>query len=114
MKTAVKFVMLMSLAGLLTIGLLVFFGSCNGCGTTPVPNPPPGPTPITDAAPPARDDCDLACNRGAVLGCAWAAPTALGATCADVCRNAQYVLPWNTACIITASSCSASDNCQLR
>jgi hypothetical protein len=94
MKTAVKWKFL---ASLMMLFMLTAVGTCK-------PDPPG----------PVVDVCDQACDRGTSLGCTWAAPTTLGATCGDTCRSAKTILPWNTACIITAVSCAAADACQAK
>ena len=89
------------LSGLVILFVLTAFGTCK---PTPVPDPPG----------PVADVCDQVCDHGTALGCPWAAPTALGATCGDTCRSANTILPWNTACIISAASCVAADACQAK
>jgi hypothetical protein len=83
-----------ALLGLLSLGVFV---ACANCGTNP-----PIPTQAT---------CDAACARGAQLGCEWARPTHLGATCGAVCLNAADKVPWNVACLSVAASCVAADAC---
>lgn len=74
-----------------------------GCGEIkPIPTPPAGPY-----------SCETACERGADLGCAYAAPTPAGASCGEVCRNVQSsgFLRWDLECRTLAPSCEAVDNC---
>jgi hypothetical protein len=63
-----------------------------GCGT--------GPSPV-----PTTSTCATACARGSALSCIWATPTPMGASCEQVCSNADRIVPWNVACLTSASTC---------
>lgn len=92
--------------------LALILGACSGC------NKPPAPSPVTPTPPQpvATYDCASDCRRASPdggLGCDWAAPTDKGASCVDVCMNAQsFGDKWNHACRSTAMSCQAVDGCQ--
>ena len=74
--------------------LAMFFVACGS--VQPVPDPPvPGAT------------CEAACARGAKLGCSWARPTELGASCLEVCANAS-VVPWPAECLSKADTCDVT------
>lgn len=84
-----------------------------GCPPTPAPDPVPTPTPTPDPKPlPEHASCATACERAAELGCKWAAHTAAGASCEDVCLNAQKWQPWDLACRTAAVTCAAADRCE--
>lgn len=63
------------------------------------------PAPVDPNAP----SCTTACATLTRLGCDEAKPTADGASCAEVCANAND-LP--VACITQAINCDAAENCQ--
>ena len=106
-----------------TILLVAFLAST--CEVGPFPKPAPQPEPPspwdshTDAAPaPAPDDsslCAVACRKLAALGCPEAQPTASGATCTQVCENAESG-PSGTSfgpqCVAQAESCQLARKCQ--
>jgi hypothetical protein len=75
-----------------------------------LPSCPSTPTPPA----PGAATCTEICARGATLDCAFANPTPKGASCKTVCENLQASgLPmWNLACMATAKSCAAMDDCQ--
>jgi hypothetical protein len=81
------------------VGLIValLMALAPGCATvTPVPSP--------------AADCDAVCLHGNNLGCSWATPTPAGATCVQVCQQAQTgPLPWSMSCSVQAESCAAVD-----
>jgi hypothetical protein len=86
----------------------------------PQPSPPsPWDTPSDAATPPDEVDaashtpCYLACQKLASLGCPEAKPTAAGATCTQVCNNAESsgVLSMNPSCVAHAESCSIAKAC---
>ena len=72
---------------------------CSTQAPAPAPAPPPDPGALT---------CATACENLRKLGCEEAAPTADGATCVEVCQNANN-LP--VACITRALSCPAAEDC---
>ena len=75
-----------TLRGLLTVAALAL-GAC----ATVVPTTP---------------TCATVCDRGAGLGCIWATPTPAGATCEQVCANAEAEdVPWKLACLAEATAC---------
>jgi hypothetical protein len=71
---------------------------CSSPGPKPAPKPDPGALTCTDA-----------CDNLRTLGCAEAAPTPDGASCEDVCLNADD-LP--VACITRAETCDAAEACE--
>jgi hypothetical protein len=81
--------------------LIACFAFRFGCATTtPCPvdtKPCPKPAPAT---------CETACLHGKNLGCIWATPTPMGATCVQVCSNAALTVPWNVAALTTATTCT--------
>ena len=82
--------------------------SCR-CTWPPVPTPSPTPTPSPDGG----ATCATACEHLGSLGCKASTPTAKGATCTEVCENAEsggYV-SWGVDCVVAAPSCSAADEC---
>jgi hypothetical protein len=97
----------------------------SACELGPFPKPPPQPEPPSpwdapgDAAPPDEDvdaathtPCYLACQRFAQLGCDEAKPTAAGATCTQVCTNAESGgMSMNPSCVARAESCSIARRC---
>ena len=99
----------------------------SSCELGPFPKPPPQPEPPSpwdsahDAAPPDEDvdaaahtPCYQACQRLKALGCPEAEPTAAGATCTQVCTNAETsgVVSFNPTCVARAQSCSLARRCQ--
>jgi hypothetical protein len=95
------------------LGLLLLALTLSGC---PKPIPPPvDPTPDADAGAIAQDadaahyTCASVCQHGDKLGCAWSRPTPDGATCLDVCFNANRddgPFRWDFACRTRAKSCA--------
>ncbi len=71
-----------------------------GCATSPCPTGVSAPCPAPAAT------CETACLHGHNLGCDWATPTSQGHTCLEVCQNAAQTVPWNTAKLTTATTCS--------
>lgn len=57
--------------------------------------------------------CPAACERFESLGCPEAEPTPDGATCVDVCRNAETsgYLTVKPSCIASAESCDEAREC---
>jgi hypothetical protein len=119
--------MIKSLFALVALALC----ACQSChpviGPFP-PDPAPAPQPdppspwdaAPDAGPPAPPPapapagaCAAACSRLAALGCPEAKPTPNGATCTDVCLNAEDsgVLSMQTDCVVQASDCPAARAC---
>lgn len=74
------------------------------CSPQPFPLDPPRPPP-PDAG--TLSDCELACARLAELGCPEAKPTPAGASCVDVCWNAEDsgVVTLDPACVARTTSC---------
>jgi hypothetical protein len=77
--------------------LLTLMIALAGCATTQCPV---GATPC-----PAVFTCETACLHGHSLGCDWATPTPMGATCLDVCNNAAHAVPWNVQKLTEATEC---------
>lgn len=76
------------------------------CNPTPTPTPAPGPGP-------GEFTCADACERFRFLGCEEFAPTPAGATCVEVCDNAQASpAPLNLGCIVRAESCAQARRCE--
>lgn len=74
----------------------------------PAPTPPPEPKPQ-----PSEFTCQAACDQFRFLGCAEAEPTPAGATCADVCANAQASpAPLDLGCIVLSRSCAQARECE--
>jgi hypothetical protein len=71
------------------------------------PKPPPAPSPVPSGA------CAAACAHLAALGCPEAKPTPKGATCTDVCLNAEDsgVLSMQPDCVVRAVDCPAANAC---
>ena len=103
----------MSRALLILLGGLVL-SSCQGCHPQPTPNPPPGPLPTIDG--PVEASCASVCARGRLLSCDWAADTAQGHPCEEVCATATAGGPiqWSLSCRAAAlarAGCRAVDSC---
>jgi hypothetical protein len=84
---------------LFTLALLVL-----ACGPTPAPVPPP---------PPGTPTCATACKRMQDLECPEGGNTPAGASCLNVCWDAQandLVLP--VRCYTEATSCDAAERCE--
>jgi hypothetical protein len=91
------------------LGLTAVFAavlvSCASCRSTPV---------APDVADAGEDDaCARACGRLAALGCPEAEPTDAGATCVEVCRNAEAsgVVTLEPDCVADAATCDDIDRC---
>lgn len=100
------------------------------CEYGPFPKPPPQPEPPSpwdvgpgDAAPPDEETdaashtpCYRACQRLKQLDCPEAKPTAAGATCTQVCQNAEDsgVVSLNPECVARAASCSIAKACSAQ
>jgi hypothetical protein len=86
----------------------LLFVACQGC--PPAPGPVVNPTGPDAAAPtlPVSQACVDFCQHGTDLGCPWAQPTPMGATCGQVCANNQEaaIAPWDLACRTKASDCN--------
>ena len=89
------------------IVLLLALASCR-CVYNPAPGPSPSTTSTTGAA-----TCTTACARLSELGCEASKPTAKGATCAEVCENAERngLVRWGVDCVVSAASCEVADEC---
>jgi hypothetical protein len=59
----------------------------------------------TKPCPVVTPTCATACANGEKLGCIWATPTPLGASCVEFCGNAGMTIPWDVAKLSTATSC---------
>jgi hypothetical protein len=99
----------LALSALLFLALSAF----SGCPH----NPTPSPTPVTaDAAPVADTPCASYCQLvDTKLHCTFAAPTAAGASCLDVCRNANNPagpIAWDFTCRLSKTSCADIATCQ--
>lgn len=70
----------------------------------------PKPTPIPNDG----STCADVCQHGDALHCDWAKPTQHGATCLDVCFNANEGGPirWDLTCRVHAPTCAAVRGCQ--
>ena len=62
---------------------------------------------------PATASCATACERLVELGCPAAEPTPKGASCEEVCLNAERsgLALWGVNCITSAPDCAAADEC---
>ena len=80
------------------------------CASCCAPAYDPGPSPV-DAG--TLDDCERACARLAELGCPEAEPTPEGATCVDVCWNAESsgVVTLDPVCVAAINSCDELGAC---
>jgi hypothetical protein len=76
-----------------------------GCPSNPTPPTPPTPVDAT---------CASVCAKAATLGCDFSRPSPKGVSCTAVCENlkASGLPSWNLACMSSASTCAAMDNCQ--
>lgn len=96
---------------MIRIVALLAFVAALGAGCTH--NPPPTPVgPTSDASAPGG--CAALCQHRSQLGCSTAAPTAAGATCLDVCRNATDPagpIQWDLVCRTGATDCNET-GCQ--
>lgn len=81
-------------------GVFCAFASCT-------PAPAPAPIPI-DGGDGGADECTLACQNLAALGCAEATPN-----CATVCRHirATKLTPFDAECIATKTTKEAVRGC---
>jgi hypothetical protein len=92
----------------LALSFVLLF-ALSGC-----PRPMPGPSPVTvDAGTdtPCATYCQLADTQ---LHCKFAAPTAAGAGCMDVCRNSNDpggVVRWDFSCRLSQTSCADIAKC---
>lgn len=87
------------LSGAVTVALAAFLLSLlaalalGGCAHSPPPAP-------------EGQSCRDVCSRAETMGCAWAAPTSGGASCAIVCENASAArVPWKLECLSRIQSC---------
>jgi hypothetical protein len=88
---------------------LILAVAVQGCPPPPPPNPPPAPTNDGGVALPG---CPAACENMRRLGCDIGKPTARGASCEDVCANAQANgIDFRTSCLASAASCEAAESC---
>lgn len=81
--------------------------SLSACGTV---RPTPPPTPAQACAGTACTCADV-CSHGDALACGWAKPTAGGATCLTVCRNANDpagFIRWDLGCRAHSATCDES------
>ena len=89
----------------------VLLFALSGC-----PHPLPGPGPITVDAGVGDTPCATYCQLAdSTLHCTFAAPTAAGAGCIDVCRNANDPggpVKWDFSCRLSQTSCDAIARCQ--
>lgn len=76
--------------------LILAFALAGCAATCPVDSKP---------CPVVTPTCATACAKGEKLGCAWATPTPLGATCEEFCENAGITVPWDVAKLTSATSC---------
>lgn len=84
------------------ISMALSLCACPPPANTEGPLPPPVP---------ARG-CAAACEHLQQLGCPMGAPTRMGATCEQVCSNAEVNgIDWHTGCLATAPSCSVAGAC---
>jgi hypothetical protein len=62
--------------------------------------------------PPVTETCANACANLRRLGCPEGEPTEAGASCEQVCDNAQASpAPLPTGCVAQATTCDAATNC---
>ena len=94
--------------------------SASTCEVGPFPKPapqpePPEPAPYSaDASPPlSPGSCAAACAHGEAMHCAWARPTPAGATCTEVCQNAETSgeLSFGPDCAVHARACDDAYAC---
>jgi hypothetical protein len=88
----------------LTAFLAALLASCASCRSTPV---------APDVADAGEDACARACGRLAALACPEADTTDAGATCVEVCRNAEAsgVVTLEPDCVADAATCDDIDRC---
>lgn len=70
------------------------------------------PRPVQpDAGTPA--DCDAACKHLRALKCPEGEPTAKGASCEDVCNNAEnsQTITLSPVCVVKIKTCDEVDSC---
>jgi hypothetical protein len=61
---------------------------------------------------PSDATCASACAHGAALSCTYAKPTIGGATCEQVCKNAEAAgEPWRLACLSRLQTCDDATAC---
>lgn len=96
---------------LVTFFALGMAGGWSGCIHNP--EPAPGPVVKIDAGDtPCATYCQLA---DTTLHCKFAAPTAAGASCMDVCRNANDPIgpvTFDFSCRLSQTSCEAMAKCR--
>jgi len=96
------------LATIILLGILGFFvsgsGKCSPTPPTPVADAAPSPLPGPEDAPPGPASCATACANQVKLGCVPAA-TPRGASCVQVCTNADATVPWDVVGLTSATSC---------
>ncbi len=74
-----------------------------GCRNSP-PLPPPSP---------GGYSCEESCTAFARLGCQEYLPTAEGATCVEICDNAQAgPAPLDLGCIVRSQDCAQARRCE--
>jgi len=86
---------------------LLFFAATTSCVH---PAPPPTSLDAGNGDTPCASYCQLSQR----LGCTWAQPTAAGADCITVCRDANTAvgpIQWNFTCRLAATSCGDIAKC---
>lgn len=75
-----------------------------------------GPVPTSlDGGNAGDTPCASYCQLSQRLGCTWAQPTAAGADCITVCRDANTAagpIQWSFTCRLAATSCAGIATCQ--
>jgi len=110
------------------LSILMLAVAVLSCELGPFPKPPPQPEPPSpwdnpgDAAPDpepeddaaTRSPCAKACAHLKALGCDEAKPTPSGATCTQVCANAEAsgVVSMAPDCVAKAETCPIARRCQ--
>lgn len=95
------------IAGLVLVGVLRL-SNVSGCTreTAPPPAPPPPPEHVDGAS------CSSACDNIAARGCSGELPLPQGATCVQVCENAERnALSFGVSCFTAAETCAAVKLC---
>jgi len=93
------------------LGLMLWFLCHAGLGLPACGTVKPVPTPGPSCAGAAPCTCADVCAHGDALGCGWAAPTAGGHTCLEVCRNANDpggFIAWDLNCRAHSATCDES------
>lgn len=87
------------------MAVMVLAAAC----AAPSCGPPPAPAPL----PPSPATIAGACDRGRALHCAWAEPTAAGATCEQVIAEslATGIIALDLQCVASITTCQGEASC---